>query len=173
MSDAKKFYYITQFQDDITIQKPDILKLFDNIDYKKKNNDDFDYILLILKELRLKLNTLKTAKEMSYHTSKEKFKELKNNLKRGKIMKLNVEKPDEKNAIKKNKINNRNENKMKCDFDECDNTIFEYGENIVIFKECNHCFHKECFKTIKDIYNTDNNPYFIDNNFCPKCFDII
>ena len=175
LSDAKKFYYITQFQDDITIQKPDILKLFDNIDYKKKNNDDFDYILLILKELRLKLNTLKTAKEMSYHTSKEKFKELKSNLKRGKIMKINVEKPVEKNVIKNknNNNNNKNDNKIKCDFDECDNRMFEYGENIIIFKECNHCFHKECFKIIKDIYKSDNNIYFIDNNFCPKCFDII
>ena len=89
LSEAKKFYYITQFQDDITIQKPDILKLFDNINYDKNNNDDFDYILLILKELRLKLNTLETSKEVSYNTSKEYFNELKSNLKKGKIMEMN------------------------------------------------------------------------------------
>ena len=58
LSETKKFYYITQFQDDITIQKPDILKLFDKVNYDKKEKNDFDYILLILKELRLKLNTL-------------------------------------------------------------------------------------------------------------------
>jgi hypothetical protein len=171
LSEAKKFYYITQFQDDITIQKPDILKLFDNINYDKNNNDDFDYILLILKELRLKLNTLETSKEVSYNTSKEYFNELKSNLKKGKIMEMNVENPQDNKGIKK--IINRNRKRMKCDFDECDNQTFEFGENIIIFKECNHCYHKECFKNIKEIYSNENNKYYIDNNFCPKCFDII
>lgn len=170
LSEAKKFYYITQFQDDITIQKPDILKMFDNINYDKNNTDDFDYILLILKELRLKLNTLETSKEVSYNTSKEYFNELKSNLKKGKIMEMSMD-PQDNKGIKK--IMNRNKKKMKCDFDECDNQNFELGENIVIFKECNHCFHKECFKNIKEIYNSENNRYYINNNFCPKCFDII
>jgi hypothetical protein len=174
LSEAKKFYYITQFQDDITIKKPDILKLFDNIKYDKKNSDDYDYILLILKELRLKLNTLQTTKEMCVNSSKEVFNELKKNLKRGKIMQLNIEKPNENkglnNIIKNKKMNTI---KMKCDFDECDYQKFELGDNLVIFKECNHCYHKDCFQNIKNIYENDNNKFYIDNNFCPKCFDII
>ena len=170
LSDAKKFYYITQFQDDITIQKPDILNLFNNINYDKNNHDDYDYILLILKELRLKLNTLETVKEMSYNSSKEVFDELKNNLKRGKILNNNFGKMEESRGLK-NII--KNKNKMKCDFDECDNQEFLYGEKLIIFKECNHSFHKECFQNIKDIYNNENNKYYIDNNFCPKCYDII
>ena len=174
LSDAKKFYYITQFQDDITIQKPDILKLFDNINYDKKNNDDFDYILLILKELRLKLNTLQTAKEMSYNSNKEVFNELKNNLKKGKILQMDVDDPKEKEGFRKiNKNKYKNKNRMKCDFDECDKQIFEYGDNLIIFKECNHCFHKDCFNNIKNIYTNEKNKYYIDNNFCPKCFEIV
>ena len=169
LSEAKKFYYITQFQDDITIQKPDILKTLNNINYDKNNNDDYDYILLILKELRLKLNTLQTAEEMSHKSSEEVFGELKSNLKRGKIMNNNIGKIGEirglKSVIKKNK--------MKCDFDECDNQEFLYGDKLIIFKECNHFFHKECFQNIKDIYNNENYKYYIDNNFCPKCYDII
>ena len=43
LSETKKFYYITQFQDDITIQKPDILKLFDKVNYEKNEKDDYDY----------------------------------------------------------------------------------------------------------------------------------
>ena len=166
LSEAKKFYYLTQFQDDITIKKPDILKLFDNINYNK-NNNDYDYILLILKELRLKLNTLKTSKEMSYNSSKEIFNNLKKNLKKGIVMKIDVEKP------KENEIKNINKNIMKCDFDECDNQIFVYGDELIIFKECKHHFHKECFQNIKDFYKNDNSKFYIENNFCPKCFDII
>ena len=170
LSDAKKFYYLTQFQDDITIQKPDILKLFDNINYNN-NNNDYDYILLILKELRLKLNTLKTSKEMSYNSTKEVFNNLKKNLKKGIIIQMDPEKPKEnetKNIIKKNK-----NNIMKCDFDECDNQIIVYGDELIIFKECKHHFHKECIQNIQYFYKNDNIKYYIENNFCPKCFDII
>ena len=169
LSDAKKFYYLTQFQDDITIKKPDILKMFDNINYNK-DNDDYDYILLILKELRLKLNTLETSKEMSYNLSEEKFNELKNNLKKGKILQMNVEKPKEHKGLKSII---KNKNKMKCDFDECDKQEFEYGDNVIIFKECEHCFHKECFSNIKELFFNENSKYYLENNFCPKCFEII
>ena len=174
LSDAKKFYYITQFQDDITIKKPDILKLFDNINYDQKS-DDFDYILLILKELRLKLYTLKVSKEMCDKSSKKIFNELKNNLKKGKIVQMKVEdiKGKKENMIIKNVNVQKNKNKMKCDFDECDKEVFEYDDKLVIFKECNHCFHKECFQNIKELFNNENTKYYIENNFCPICFDII
>ena len=89
-------------------------------------------------------------------------------------MQLNIEKPNENkglnNIIKNKKMNTI---KMKCDFDECDYQKFELGDNLVIFKECNHCYHKDCFQNIKNIYENDNNKFYIDNNFCPKCFDII
>ena len=100
LSETKKFYYITQFQDDITIQKPDILKLFDKVNYEKNEKDDFEYVLLILKELRLKLNTLQISKEMSFNKQKENFKNLKSNLKKEKILKLNVKKNLKNNKIK-------------------------------------------------------------------------
>ena len=169
LSDAKKFYYITQFQDDITIKKPDILKMFENINYNK-NTDDFEYILLILKELRLKLNTLQTSKEMSYNLSKENFDELKKKLKKGKILQMNVEKPKEYKGLQSII---KNKNKMKCNFDECDKKVYDYGDNVVIFKECKHCFHKECFLNIKEMFLNENSKYYLENNFCPKCFDII
>ena len=160
LSETKKFYYITQFQDDITIQKPDILKLFDKVDYEQKEKNDFDYLLLILKELRLKLNTLEISQEMSSNSKKEKFDNLKKNLKKGKILDIDV-----KENVKKNLI--------KCDFDECDKIIFELEDNLIIFKDCNHYFHKECFENIKSIYKNENTKFYIENNFCPKCNDII
>ena len=160
LSETKKFYYITQFQDDITIQKPDILKLFDKVNYEKNEKDDYDYVLLILKELRLKLNTLQISEEMSFNKQKENFKNLKNNLKKGKILKLDV-----KENLKNNKI--------KCDFDECDKNIFELEDELIIFKECEHCFHKECFQNIKNLYKNEITKFYIENNFCPKCNDVI
>ena len=160
LSETKKFYYITQFQDDITIQKPDILKLFDKVNYEKNEKDDYDYVLLILKELRLKLNTLQISEEMSFNKQKENFKNLKSNLKKGKILKIDV-----KENLKNNKI--------KCDFDECDKNIFELEDELVIFKECEHCFHKECFQNIKNLYKNEITKFYIENNFCPKCNDVI
>ena len=160
LSETKKFYYITQFQDDITIQKPDILKLFDNFNYDKKEKNDFDYILLILKELRLKLNTLQISEEMSSDSRKENSKNLKKILQKGKVLKLDV-----KENIKTNEI--------KCAFDECDKNIFELEDKLIIFKECNHYFHKECFENIKNIYKNDITKFYIENNFCPKCNDVI
>ena len=160
LSETKKFYYITQFQDDITIQKPDILKLFDKVNYEKNEKDDYDYVLLILKELRLKLNTLQISEEMSFNKQKENFKNLKSNLKKGKILKLDV-----KENLKNNKI--------KCDFDECDKNIFELEDELVIFKECEHCFHKDCFQNIKNLYKNEITKFYIENNFCPKCNDVI
>ena len=139
LSETKKFYYITQFQDDITIQKPDILKLFDKVNYEKNEKDDYDYVLLILKELRLKLNTLQISEEMSFNKQKENLKN----------------------------------NKIKCDFDECDKNIFELEDELVIFKECEHCFHKECFQNIKNLYKNEITKFYIENNFCPKCNDVI
>ena len=41
------------------------------------------------------------------------------------------------------------------------------------FKECNHYFHKECFENIKNIYKNDITKFYIENNFCPKCNDVI
>ena len=160
LSETKKFYYITQFQDDITIQKPDILKLFEKANSHKNEKDDFDYILLILKELRLKLNTLQISQEMSSNSKKENLDKLKQNLKRGKVLEIDV-----KENVKKNEI--------KCDFDECDKMIFELEDSLIVFKECNHYFHKECFENIKNIYKNENTEFYIDNNFCPKCNDII
>ena len=160
LSETKKFYYITQFQDDITIQKPDILKLFDKVNYEKNEKDDYDYVLLILKELRLKLNTLQISEEMSFNKQKENFKNLKSNLKKGKILKIDV---------KENLKNNR----IKCDFDECDKNIFELEDELVIFKECEHCFHKDCFQNIKNLYKNEITKFYIENNFCPKCNDVI
>ena len=160
LSETKKFYYITQFQDDITIQKPDILKLFDKINYNKNEKDDFDYILLILKELRLKLNTLQISEEMSLNSRKENSKLFKKNLLKGKVLELDV-----KENLKKNEI--------KCAFDECDKNIFELEDKLIIFKECNHYFHKECFENIKNIYKNDITKFYIENNFCPKCNDVI
>ena len=160
LSETKKFYYITQFQDDITIQKPDILKLFDKVNYEKNEKDDYDYVLLILKELRLKLNTLQISEEMSFNKQKENFKNLKSILKKGKILKIDV---------KENLKNNR----IKCDFDECDKNIFELEDELVIFKECEHCFHKECFQNIKNLYKNEITKFYIENNFCPKCNDVI
>ena len=160
LSETKKFYYITQFQDDITIQKPDILKLFDKVNYEKNEKDDYDYVLLILKELRLKLNTLQISEEMSFNKQKENFKNLKSNLKKGKILKIDV-----KENLKNNKI--------KCDFDECDKNIFELEDELIIFKECEHCFHKDCFQNIKNLYKNEITKFYIENNFCPKCNDVI
>ena len=160
LSETKKFYYITQFQDDITIQKPDILKLFDKVNYEKNEKDDYDYVLLILKELRLKLNTLQISEEMSFNKQKENFKNLKSNLKKGKILKIDV-----KENLKNNKI--------KCDFDECDKNIFELEDELIIFKECEHCFHKECFQNIKNLYKNEITKFYIENNFCHKCNDVI
>ena len=160
LSETKKFYYITQFQDDITIQKPDILKLFDKINYNKNEKDDFDYILLILKELRLKLNTLQISEEMSLNSRKENSKLFKKNLLKGKVLELNV-----KENLKKNEI--------KCAFDECDKNIFQLDDDLIIFKECNHFFHKDCFENIKNIYKNDITKFYIENDFCPKCNDVI
>ena len=160
LSETKKFYYITQFQDDITIQKPDILKLFDKVNYEKNEKDDFEYVLLILKELRLKLNTLQISKEMSFNKQKENFKNLKSNLKKGKILKMDVKE-------------NLKNNKTKCDFDECDKNIFELEDELIVFKECEHCFHKECFQNIKNLYKNEITKFYIENDFCPKCNDII
>ena len=160
LSETKKFYYITQFQDDITIQKPDILKLFDKVNYEKNEKDDFEYVLLILKELRLKLNTLQISEEMSFNKQKENFKNLKSNLKRGKILKIDVKE-------------NLKNNKTKCDFDECDKNIFELEDELIVFKECEHCFHKECFQNIKNLYKNEITKFYIENDFCPKCNDII
>ena len=108
---------------------------------------------------------------MSYNSTKEVFNILKKNLKKGIIIQMDPEKPKEnetKNIIKKNK-----NNIMKCDFDECDNQLFVYGDEIIIFKECKHHFHKECIQNIQYFYKNDNSKYYIENNFCPKCFDII
>ena len=160
LSETKKFYYITQFQDDITIQKPDILKLLDKINYNKNEKDDFDYILLILKELRLKLNTLQISEEMSLNSRKENSKLFKKNLLKGKVLKLDV-----KENLKKNEI--------KCAFDECDKNIFQLDDDLIIFKECNHFFHKDCFENIKNIYKNDITKFYIENDFCPKCNDVI
>ena len=160
LSETKKFYYITQFQDDITIQKPDILKLFDTVNYDKNEKNDFDYILLILKELRLKLNTLQISEEMSSNFRKEYSKSLKKNLLKGTVLKLDV-----KENIKTNEV--------KCAFDECDKNIFELEDKFIIFKECNHYFHKECFENIKQIYKNDITKFYLENNFCPKCNDVI
>ena len=160
LSETKKFYYITQFQDDITIQKPDILKLFDKINYNKNKKDDFDYILLILKELRLKLNTLQISEEMSLNSRKENSKLFKKNLLKGKVLELDV-----KENLKKNEI--------KCAFDECDKNIFQLDDDLIIFKECNHFFHKDCFENIKNIYKNDITKFYIENDFCPKCNDVI
>ena len=160
LSETKKFYYITQFQDDITIQKPDILKLFDKINYNKNEKDDFDYILLILKELRLKLNTLQISEEMSLNSRKENSKLFKKNLLKGKVLELDV-----KENLKKNEI--------KCAFDECDKNIFQLDDDLIIFKECNHFFHKDCFENIKNIYKNDITKFYIENDFCPKCNDVI
>ena len=160
LSETKKFYYITQFQDDITIQKPDILKLFDKINYNKNEKDDFDYILLILKELRLKLNTLQISEEMSLNSRKENSKLFKKNLLKGKVLELDV-----KENLKKNEI--------KCTFDECDKNIFQLDDDLIIFKECNHFFHKDCFENIKNIYKNDITKFYIENDFCPKCNDVI
>ena len=156
LSEAKKFYYITQFQDDITIKKPDILKLFNQANEK----DDSKYLLLILKELRLKLNTLQISKEMSFNSQKENSEKLKSNLKKGKVLEIDV-----KENLKKNEI--------KCDFDECDKKVFELEDDLIIFKECNHYFHKECFEGIKKLYKNENTEDCIENNFCPKCNDVI
>ena len=160
LSETKKFYYITQFQDDITIQKPDILKLFDKINYNKNEKDDLDYILLILKELRLKLNTLQISEEMSLNSRKENSKLFKKNLLKGKVLELDV-----KENLKKNEI--------KCAFDECDKNIFQLDDDLIIFKECNHFFHKDCFENIKNIYKNDITKFYIENDFCPKCNDVI
>ena len=160
LSETKKFYYITQFQDDITIQKPDILKLFDKINYNKNEKDDFDYILLILKELRLKLNTLQISEEMSLNSRKENSKLFKKNLLKGKVLELDV-----KENLKKNEI--------KCAFDECDKNIFQLDDDLIIFKECNHFFHKDCFENIKNIYKNNITKFYIENDFCPKCNDVI
>ena len=160
LSETKKFYYITQFQDDITIQKPDILKLFDNINYEQREKDDFNYVLLILKELRLKLNTLQISKEMSFNSQKENYEKLKKNLKKGKVFEIDV-----KENLKNNKI--------KCDFDECDKNFFELEDDLIIFKECNHCFHKECFDNIKNLYKNEITKFYIENNYCPKCSEVI
>ena len=160
LSETKKFYYITQFQDDITIQKPDILKLFDNINYEQREKDDFNYVLLILKELRLKLNTLQISKEMSFNSQKENYEKLKKNLKKGKVFEIDV-----KENLKNNKI--------KCDFDECDKNFFELEDDLIIFKECNHCFHKECFDNIKNLYKNEITKFYIENNYCPKCNEVI
>ena len=160
LSETKKFYYITQFQDDITIQKPDILKLFDKINYNKNEKDDFDYILLILKELRLKLNTLQISEEMSLNSRKENSKLFKKNLLKGKVLELDV-----KENLKKNEI--------KCAFDECDKNIFQLDDDLIIFKDCNHFFHKDCFENIKNIYKNDITKFYIENDFCPKCNDVI
>ena len=111
---------------------------------------------------------------MSYNSNKEVFNELKNNLKKGKILQMDVDDPKEKEGFRKiNKNKYKNKKRMKCDFDECDKQIFEYGDNLIIFKECNHCFHKDCFNNIKNIYSSEKNKYYIDNNFCPKCFEIV
>ena len=160
LSEAKKFYFITQFQDDITIKKPDILKLFNKVNYNKEEKDDFEYILLILKELRLKLNTLQISEEMTCNEQKTNYIRLKNNLKKGKILNLSVKEND-------------NKNKVICDFDECDKINFEIDDNLVIFKECNHFFHKECFDNIKKLYNNDITKFYLDNNQCPKCNEVI
>ena len=64
---------------------------------------------------------------MSYNSSKEIFNNLKKNLKKGIVMKIDVEKP------KENEIKNIKKNIMKCDFDECDNQIFVYGDELIIF----------------------------------------
>ena len=160
LSETKKFYYITQFQDDITIQKPDILNIFNQADYNKNEKNDFDYVLLILKELRLKLNTLQISEEMSFNSQKENFEKLKKNLKKGKVLEIDV-----KENLKKNYI--------KCSFDECDKNIFELEDQLIIFKSCKHFFHKTCFEIIKNLYKNENTKFYIENNFCPKCNDVI
>ena len=83
---------------------------------------------------------------------------------------MNVEKPKEYKGLQSII---KNKNKMKCDFDECDKKVYDYGDNVVIFKECKHCFHKECFLNIKEMFLNENSKYYLENNFCPKCFDII
>ena len=108
---------------------------------------------------------------MSYNSSKEVFNNLKKNLKKGTIIQIDVEKPKE-NEIK-NIIKIRKKNLIKCDFDECDNQIFVYGDELIIFKECKHHFHKECFQNIKEFYKNVDSKFYIENNFCPKCFNII
>ena len=160
LSETKKFYYITQFQDDITIQKPDILNIFNQVNQNQNEKDDFDYILLILKELRLKVNTLQISKEMSFNSQKENFEKLKKKLKKGNVLEIDI-----KENLKKNYI--------KCTFDECDKNIFELEDELIIFKECKHFFHKVCFENIKNLYKNENTKFYIENNFCPKCNDII
>ena len=161
LSNAKKFYYIMQFQDDITINKPKLLDMLNEKDSKNKDNDDIKYVLLILKELNIKLSTLSTSKEMCSNLINKNFSDLKKNLKRGITF----------SASKKD-----------CDFDECDNKNFVSGDNLVIFKNCEHSFHKECFQIIKDMYcfeienckdDNDEKKEIKEKNFCPKCFGII
>lgn len=161
LSNAKKFYYIMQFQDDITINKPELLDMLNEKDSKNKDNDDIKYVLLILKELNIKLSTLNTSKEMCSNLINKNFSDLKKNLKRGITFSAG---------------------KKECDFDECDNKNFLPGNNLVIFKNCEHSFHKECFQIIKDMYcfeidnckdDNDEKKEIKEKNFCPKCFGII
>lgn len=149
LSNIKKFYFLFQFQDDVTIGDPNCLKLLENI---SNENDNLEYILFILEQLKLKVNILDLSKTVSQNNLKEFF--------------------DERTKVKLAGIKISFQKALHCEYDNCDkNNKFEPNDTITIFKQCCHLYHKECFDKFNFGYgNIKNTNNCIE---CPLCSQMI
>ena len=68
LSNVKKFYFISQFQDDMTLLDPNCLQLLENL---SDETDNIKYIVYILEQLKLKVNILDISKSVSQNNMKE------------------------------------------------------------------------------------------------------
>ena len=166
LSNVKKFYFISQFQDDVTLKDPSFINLLEDMDKgnDEQSKDNVEYVLLILQELKLKLKLLGTSKDVSKEKMWDLFTERKMHLKKGKVVKF-----DKSNTTTSN-INNSNNNKVcynysRCEYENCfniNNNKFDVGDDLIIFKYCKHTYHKECYNKIKTFYKE-----------CPICSQYI
>ena len=150
LSSAKKLYFLLQFQDDFDSKEH--LSLLNDIQLSG-NKDNIEYVLMILEQLKLKVDILKISKEMTRDHLGDMLKSRK---------------------IYKNYGKNiyfEKDSSLLCSFDECEkNQKFEKGDKIICFQNCNHFFHKECIEQIKELYfNYDPDKI----NTCPICSQII
>jgi hypothetical protein len=166
LSNVKKFYFISQFQDDVTLKDPSFINLLEDMDKgnDEQSKDNVEYVLLILQELKLKLKLLGTSKDVSKETMWDLFTERKMHLKKGKVVKF--DKSNTTTSIITNSNNNKvSYNYSRCEYENCfniNNNKFDVGDDLIVFKYCKHTYHKECYNKIKMFYKE-----------CPICSQYI
>ena len=149
LSNVKKFYFISQFQDDMTLLDPNCLQLLENL---SDETDNIKYIVYILEQLKLKVNILDISKSVSQNNMKEFMESRKMEKVQGK------------------KISFESEN-FSCEYDNCElNKKFDKDDTIITFKHCLHLFHKDCIVKYYSLYGSSiKNAKTFECPICSHC----